>query len=245
MTVPAPRGTDPSALMTVIHMAGSRDNLAMNDFKPCTDFDLQSTIFRNPHCTVTQWKNYSGGYFPMMSRSIVRPMWAAVALSACCIVLGLTACSTPAPLPLPLPLPTPKPLTQATPPPVAAVKPSEAAKATLPISQARSAHDYRVDAAKHLYKLNGERIFKGRLPPMLYAIGVLDVEVDKQGQVTRTHWTRAPSHAPEIIKEIERTVRRAAPYPVPAHLGKGVYSDVWLWHKSGKFQLDTLTEGQD
>jgi hypothetical protein len=23
------------------------------------------------------------------------------------------------------------------------------------------------------------------------------------------------------------------------------YTDVWLWHKSGKFQLDTLTEGQD
>jgi hypothetical protein len=28
-------------------------------------------------------------------------------------------------------------------------------------------------------------------------------------------------------------------------LGKVVYSDVWLWHKSGNFQLDTLTEGQD
>jgi hypothetical protein len=24
-----------------------------------------------------------------------------------------------------------------------------------------------------------------------------------------------------------------------------VYTDTWLWHKSGKFQLDTLTEGQD
>jgi len=23
------------------------------------------------------------------------------------------------------------------------------------------------------------------------------------------------------------------------------YTDVWLWHKSGQFQLDTLTEGQD
>jgi hypothetical protein len=44
----------------------------------------------------------------------------------------------------------------------------------------------------HLYELNGERIFKGRLPPMLYAVGVLDVEVDEQGQVTRTHWVRAP-----------------------------------------------------
>ncbi|MCC2635699.1 MAG: hypothetical protein K0S48_3585, partial [Ramlibacter sp.] len=26
---------------------------------------------------------------------------------------------------------------------------------------------------------------------------------------------------------------------------KVVYTDTWLWHKSGRFQLDTLTEGQD
>jgi protein TonB len=24
-----------------------------------------------------------------------------------------------------------------------------------------------------------------------------------------------------------------------------VWTDTWLWHKSGRFQLDTLTEGQD
>jgi hypothetical protein len=121
----------------------------------------------------------------------------------------------------------------------------EPPKPKLPISNARNPREYRVDAAKHLYQLNGSRIFKGRMPPMLYAVGVLDVEVDKQGQVTRTQWVRAPGHAPEVMREIEKTVRQAAPYPVPAHLGKVVYSDVWLWHKSGHFQLDTLTEGQD
>ena len=123
--------------------------------------------------------------------------------------------------------------------------PSEPVKPQSSTSSARNAREYRVDAAKHLYKLNGDRIFKGRMPPMLYAVGVLDVEVDKKGQVTRTNWVRAPGHAPEVMREIEKTVRLAAPYPVPAHLGKVVYSDVWLWHKSGYFQLDTLTEGQD
>ena len=44
---------------------------------------------------------------------------------------------------------------------------------------------------------------------------------------------------------IERTVRAAAPFPAPARMGKVVYTDTWLWHKSGRFQLDTLTEGQD
>ena len=83
------------------------------------------------------------------------------------------------------------------------------------------------------------------MPPLLYAIGVLDVELDRQGQVQATRWKRAPSHAPEVMAEIEKTVRAAAPYPAPTRMGKVVYTDVWLWHKSGRVQLDTLTEGQD
>ena len=112
-------------------------------------------------------------------------------------------------------------------------------------SYAANPRAYRADAAQHIYALNEARIWKGRLPPLLYAIGTLQVEVDGQGQVRSMHWMRAPKHAPEVIAEIERTVRAAAPYPVPAHMGKVVYTDTWLWHKSGRFQLDTLTEGQD
>jgi len=137
-------------------------------------------------------------------------------------------------------------------PPQTPAPPSEAAPPTQgqwpqrsAPSQARTPRDYRQDAAHHLYKLNAERIYQGRLPPMLYAIGVLDVELDRQGLVLKTQWKRAPTHAPEVIAEIEKTVRAAAPYPVPTRLGKVVYTDVWLWHKSGRFQLDTLTEGQD
>ncbi|GAB3647058.1 hypothetical protein [Ramlibacter alkalitolerans] len=112
-------------------------------------------------------------------------------------------------------------------------------------SMATNARAYRQDAASHIYGQNSERIWKGRMPPMLYAIGVLQVEVDGQGNVRNMNWLRAPRHAPEVIAEIERTVRKAAPFPVPARLGKVVYTDTWLWHKSGHFQLDTLTEGQD
>ena len=46
------------------------------------------------------------------------------------------------------------------------------------------------------------------------------------------------------MAEIVCTVRVAAPFSAPARLGKVIYTDVWLWDKSGKFQLDTLTEGQ-
>lgn len=126
-------------------------------------------------------------------------------------------------------------------PPVA----SRPAAPTLPaVSGATSPRAYRRDAATHIYGKNAERVFQGPLPPLLYAIGVLEVEVDGQGRVTGTHWLRPPKHAPEVIAEIERTVHQAAPFPTPVRLGRVTYTDTWLWDKSGRFQLDTLTEGQ-
>ena len=112
-------------------------------------------------------------------------------------------------------------------------------------SNASTPRAYRQDGASHLYGLNADRIYKGRMPPLLYAIGVLNVEIDRVGRVTRLDWLRAPRHAPEVVAEIEKTIRQASPFPAPTRLGKVVYTDTWLWHKSGKLQLDTLTEGQD
>ena len=111
-------------------------------------------------------------------------------------------------------------------------------------STAAGPKDYRRDAARHLYHVNQHRIYSGKLPAQLYAIGVLEVEINLRGQVTSVHWLRAPRHAVEVIAEIERTVREAAPFPAPMRLGRVTYTDVWLWDKSGRFQLDTLTEGQ-
>jgi protein TonB len=111
-------------------------------------------------------------------------------------------------------------------------------------SLASTPREYRRDGAGHLYARNSNRIYKGKLPAMLYAIGVLEIELDARGNVRSTSWLRAPKHAPEVIEEIERTARLAAPYPAPARMGRVTYTETWLWDKSGNFQLDTLTEGQ-
>ncbi len=112
-------------------------------------------------------------------------------------------------------------------------------------SSPTAVREYRQDAARHIYARNQHRIYQGKLPPMLYAIGVLEVELDRNGGVRRLHWLRAPTHAPEVVAEIERTVRAAAPFPNPTGMrGKLSYTDTWLWDKSGRFQLDTLSEGQ-
>jgi hypothetical protein len=112
------------------------------------------------------------------------------------------------------------------------------------ISEAKTPRDYRKDGASHLYAHNAARIYKGKMPPLLYAIAVIDIEIDGRGLVASIHWTRKPSQAPEVVAEIERSIQRASPFPAPVKMGRVIYTDTWLWHKSGRFQLDTLSEGQ-
>ena len=111
-------------------------------------------------------------------------------------------------------------------------------------SAARTEREYRQDMARHLYQRNAARIYKGKLPPLLYAIGVTRLSISPEGEVLDIDWMRQPKHAPEVIAEIERTIRAAAPYPVAAALPHQLYTETWLWDKSGRFQLDSLTEGQ-
>jgi hypothetical protein len=171
-----------------------------------------------------------------MNKAIERRelLLAAASMGAMSIIAG---CSTPPPPPQAEAAPTP-------PPAAAPAAPKLAEAAPSMVSQATTPRAYRRDAASHLYDQNSRRIYKGRMPPLLYAVGVLQVELDARGNVLRTDWMRAPSHAPEVVAEIERTVRLAAPFPAPVRMGRVTYTDTWLWHKSGNFQLDTLTEGQ-
>jgi protein TonB len=111
-------------------------------------------------------------------------------------------------------------------------------------SSATTARAYRKDAAQHVYDINKSRIYGGKLPPLLYAVGTLEVNLDANGKVLSMHWMRAPKHAPEVIAEIERTVLEASPFPAATQLGKVTWTDTWLWDKGGHFQLDTLSEGQ-
>lgn len=101
---------------------------------------------------------------------------------------------------------------------------------------------YKRAAASHLYRRYPDRIYPGKLPSLLYAIGVLETVVERNGRVGSFKWLRAPGHAPEVVAQIERLVRDAAPFPAPS--GRVSYIDTWLWDRSGRFQLDTLSEGQ-
>ena len=170
-----------------------------------------------------------------MTASPERRFWLLTLLSAAVSAL-VTACKT-------APIEPPRASSQPEPPVVGPAAGPGATQSSA--SASMSSRAYRKDGASHIYALNADRVYKGKMPPMLYAVGVLNVEIDRTGRVTRLDWMRAPKHAPEVIAEIERTIRQASPFPAPTRLGKVVYTDTWLWHKSGKFQLDTLTEGQE
>ena len=159
-----------------------------------------------------------------------------LALTALVAALGLAACQAPA-------------------------RKSEIAPPAAPdVQQARSDRDvanvrlitpqtpavraYRRIGASHIYKTYPKRIFKGKIPPLVYAVVVTETEVDATGRVTAVNFSRTPSHAPEVAPMIAELIKDASPLPNPGKLGAHTYVETWLWDRSGQFQLDTLTLGQ-
>ena len=145
--------------------------------------------------------------------------------------------------PAPIPAPTPTATTALEPAPATAIRPVTPAAKPQP-STAQDETDYRLDCAQHLYQRYPKRIYQGLLPPMLYAIAVVEVFLDVDGHIAHINWMRKPDHALEVPLHIEQLLRAATPFPAAPHLGQVRYTDTWLWDESGQFQLHTLTEGQ-
>jgi len=121
---------------------------------------------------------------------------------------------------------------------------AQSARATK-VSMAETAKAYRMDAARHIYAAYPEKIYKGKLPPLVHAIVVLEMDLDANGQLRSINLVRVPTHAPDVTEAVKDMIRRAAPMPAPSRLGGARFMEIWLVDKSGRFQLDALTEGQE
>jgi TonB family protein len=118
--------------------------------------------------------------------------------------------------------------------------------ATQRVSTAADPRAYRIDAARHIYASYAPRIYKGRLPPLIHAVVVVESTVDEGGRVRDVKVVRGPSHAPDVTAAVMEMIRRAGPMPSHNRLAGNVkFTEIWLVHKDGRFQLDALTEGQD
>ncbi|WP_341891105.1 hypothetical protein [Variovorax sp. YR752] len=122
--------------------------------------------------------------------------------------------------------------------------PAPAIAAAPDASTAADAKAYRKDGARHIYAAYRDQIYKGKLPPLIHAIVVAEVDLDDAGNVRDVNMIRTPSHAPDVTERVRQMIRAASPLPAPKRMGGTKYLDIWLVDKSGRFQLDTLTEGQ-
>ncbi len=113
------------------------------------------------------------------------------------------------------------------------------------VSTAADTRTYRLDAARHFYEEYAPRIFKGRLPPLIHAVVVVETTVDENGHASDVSLVRGPSHAPDVTVAVIEAIRRAK-LPKPTRLAGNVkFTEIWLVTKDGRFQLDALTEGQN
>jgi periplasmic protein TonB len=113
-------------------------------------------------------------------------------------------------------------------------------------SEKEGEREFRVDASRHLYACFPMRVYRGKLPPLLYGVMMVETEIDAQGNVVDVSVIRKPA-ADEISPWVIAMIKRASPFPAPAKMGAGAnvkFMETYFVDKSGLFQTHTLTEGQ-
>ena len=106
---------------------------------------------------------------------------------------------------------------------------------------------YKTQVAQQVMRQNPSQTFSGRLPPMLPAIVVLNITVDKDGQLTDVVVQR--SRDPDAARVAVASMRRSAPLPRPANLVAAnsdslTFSETFLFNDEYRFQLRTLAGPQ-
>jgi hypothetical protein len=111
------------------------------------------------------------------------------------------------------------------------------------VSVAVAETDYKKDAARHVYASYPMRVYRGKLPPLLFGVMITETRLDETGAVLDVSVVRPPA-AKEVAPWVVELIKRASPFPAPSRLGAVSVKEIWLVDKSGLFQVDSLTEGQ-
>lgn len=106
---------------------------------------------------------------------------------------------------------------------------------------------YKVGAARHILRSNLGYTFDGHLPPMLPAIVVLRLSVDRAGRPIDVHVQRSRD---DLATQIAvASIRRSGNFPLPCtllseHLGTLTFSETFLFNGQYQFQLRSLADPQ-
>lgn len=106
---------------------------------------------------------------------------------------------------------------------------------------------YKAHVARHILERNAERSFSGPLPPMLPAIVVVSITVDKDGRLTDVRVQR--SRDPDASQVALASMQRSGPLPRPhgllaANSSAMTFSETFLFDRDYRFQLRTLAGPQ-
>nr|WP_307727054.1 TonB family protein [Telluria mixta] len=101
--------------------------------------------------------------------------------------------------------------------------------------------NYKTQVAHHVADHNPERTYTGILPPMLPAIVVLEITVDRDGQLADVAVQR--SRNPDASEIALASVRRSSPLPPPP-TGRLTFSETFLFADSERYQLRSLAGPQ-
>lgn len=106
--------------------------------------------------------------------------------------------------------------------------------------------DYKTRVAQHVVQHNPGHNYSGILPPLLPAIVVLEITVDRDGQLADVAVQRARD--PDAAQTALSAMRRSAPLPPPEQLaradGKLKFSETFLFADHERYQLRSLAAPQ-
>ncbi|MGF6276041.1 protein TonB [Massilia sp. UYP11] len=111
----------------------------------------------------------------------------------------------------------------------------------------RTLDAYKADVARHVMQHNPERVFEGELPPMLPAVVVLNITVDRAGQLADVQVQRSRDQGASEVALA--SLRRSGPLPPPDGLGPEhadlmTFSETFLFGERYLFQIRTLAGPQ-
>jgi protein TonB len=106
---------------------------------------------------------------------------------------------------------------------------------------------YKAHVARRIVERNADRTFSGRLPPILPAIVVVNITVDRDGQLTDVQVQRARD--PDAARVALASMLRSGPLPRPhgllaANSKAMTFSETFLFDRDYRFQLRTLAGPQ-
>lgn len=161
------------------------------------------------------------------------------------IAIAVAGCSTP-------PSQTP-----AAPAPIVSPAPVTVAPSPAPALDARGPRlasrdpvleQWKREAAERIHAANAKQLFEGRPHHLLQGVIVVDVTVDRSGQVTRSKIVRSPG-IPRLNNMVQASLKSASPLPAPppalVKAGPITYSETWLFTNDSKWRLRTLTLPQE